>query len=79
MEQLAGDRSNQKSGGSSYQGMRPLGPSGVRSEQKESAGSERMEKRSSLGIHERRNRDSRDRRRPRKQRALWIEHRTAER
>lgn len=25
-EQLAGDRSNQKSGGSSYRGMRPFGP-----------------------------------------------------
>lgn len=27
MEQLAGDRSNQKSGGSSYRGMRPVGSS----------------------------------------------------
>lgn len=79
MEQLAGDRSNQKSGGSSYQRMRPLGPFGIGSEQKESTRSKRIEKSNSLGIHERRNRVSRDRKRPRKERALWVEYRTAER
>lgn len=77
MEQLAGDRSNQKSGASSYRGMRPLGPSGVSERGRQ--GDERMEKSSSPSIHGRRSRDSRDRRRPRKERMSWIEHRTAER
>lgn len=40
MEQLVGNRSNQKSGGSSYRGMRPLGPPGAGDERKEKRGGE---------------------------------------
>lgn len=55
-EQLAGDRSNQKSGGSSYRGMRPLGRS--------TRGGGREER--DTDIHDGRSRDSEDRRRPRR-------------
>lgn len=63
-EQLARDRSNQKSGGSSYRRMRPVGlPEGVA----EGRGwGEKVEKSTKLwSIHGRRSLDSEDRRRDR--------------